>query len=373
MRFDSSQGRLKTLRRTLRIGGILAIPALVSLGLGVGLGIGFLNPEDPQQKAEQVKIQAQMGADQVASEIELLRLEGNQENTQDSMMGEASDRILLKADLLREADGKVKIKSKAQSPSWVPGRYFNADTLIQSVTQSVFTKSAEQANPSDVSVVSLRADRSGGAEWLCFIFKKEPTGQTFSLVLVDPARYFKAFSNWHLHGGNGKYRSFLIGTSGVVLAHSQASLAATDLSTVPIFTDLLKKVVGGTQRTASGRLTSLDHQWVELATLRVGSLPLAVVVESPNPEASPSAVRKAALFLGFFFLWGVLWYCASFLRRHLVEVRVQTVMTAPSSDDLAPQRSAEFFTQMDFLILGDPASKPLTSHSATVKPSNEES
>lgn len=384
MHFDSSQGRLKILRRTLKIGGILAIPVMIALGLGVTLGTGIQNPNDAQrlqEKAEQVKIQAQMTADQIEAEIHLLRSATGSTDISDATS--LPESILLKAQLMRQSDGKYKAQWQAQNPSWVPGRYFSTESLMESALVH-FTAGQASSQP-EVSVLPMRGDSSernpvnhpthmkSAAQWLCFIFKKDEAGRNLLLVLVDPIRYFKAFSNWHLHGGNGKYRGFLVGTSGIVLAHSQTSLAASDLNAVPVLNGLLKNIMTGNQRAGSGTFAALDHQEVQLAAFRVGNLPLAVAVESPHFQMTTSHLRNTALFLGFFFLWGVLWYCASYLRTHLVEVRVHT-LAAEVSDErggvqvaATSQASRQFFTGMDFLILSESSSSSLTSTRPTVK------
>ncbi|MBI2711399.1 MAG: hypothetical protein HYX41_00860 [Bdellovibrio sp.] len=398
------------LMRTLKIGAVISLPVSLALLLGVGIGFyleGASSGTSPGQVSikEDLRIQGQMAADQLEAEIRLLQLEASHpEWAMDSVKspGLPPEGIVLKAEVEMGSSGKAQVKWKTQSPRWVPTRYFNTDTLLESVLVTALGTPGQINQSNGRTAIFLKGD-TGGGEWIAFLFKKPDVAGTYFLAVVDPSSYFVVFNRWHLHGGNGKYRGYLLSSNGSVLSHSQKSLAGADLHKLTLFEEV-KPLFKGQLKLVQGQTTSVDHQQVERVAMLIEDFPLVISVEASLPKVSASVVKKGILFLGFFVLWSTLWLCASFLRKRLLVLSQEfkppvsvvkvplpvAVFNPPPVENVQeegfyeenikpnPPKNSEFFSELDFLILGTPRKAPdgsssdLTSLGSTVQPRNEE-
>lgn len=192
---------------------------------------------------------------------------------------------------------------------------------------------------------------------LAFVF---PTAETLVLAVVDPNNVFSSLKS-AIAGADdveGQYRVYLVSSSGHVLMHSQRNYIGADFSGTPLFKEILAPLAAGKQTNGAGTFRSIDQSSVAAAFVRIGTLPLAIVVEKLTEVDSfwDAALESGTihrfigkiLVVGAFLLTVIFGFFMLFRRRLGIsrveaskaneEVNVSPQLTYPSPDYLVDQR-----------------------------------
>ncbi len=133
-----------------------------------------------------------------------------------------------------------------------------------------------------VAWLRVRADAEKQVELAAFVFLSDdgsPLARTAVAVLAPPAEVFKSISGFASHSEGGALRAYLAGADGTVVAHSLAAFRGSDFSRTRVFTEGLQPLFQGARTSGAGTYASIDRQEVLAGYVRMGSLPLGVVVE----------------------------------------------------------------------------------------------
>lgn len=140
------------------------------------------------------------------------------------------------------------------------------------------------------SVVRMKLDPNQARDHLALVFMASAqgaVGQPDVLIsaIVDPSQAFPGFLRFASRSEGGSLRAYLISDEGRVLAHSQPNYVGSYFSDAPIFKEALKATLEGRRLAGSGSYQSIDQMKVAAAYTRVGTLPLAIVVEKVKTGA----------------------------------------------------------------------------------------
>lgn len=231
-----------------------------------------------------------------------------------------------------------KIIQGLKNPAWSGSA--EAQALDQAHVEKAIQRPETRAELARLSargmaLLRFKQDSARNNEWLALIFpvtgpvtghagaSKQPGAV---LALVDPAGAFPVFTRFTQRSEGGALRAYLLGSDGIVLAHSQRSLVASDFSPFPLYQNALKDLMQGKRTSGSGTYKAHDDLTVAAAYARAGELPLGIVVERARDsgvglgaKAAPRALASlAASLLAVLTAVGLAgWLSAWQLRRRV--------------------------------------------------------
>ncbi|MGZ3688670.1 MAG: hypothetical protein ACXVBW_10235 [Bdellovibrionota bacterium] len=321
-----SHGRLSFLKTST----LVAIPAFLALGAGIWLALQAQGTERDRadlMRLEEVDQQARMLGVAFHEELESLRARA---------LAGLSDPLLHWA-RLSTAGGKITgVLQKARNPQWNPesaGERNIEDFYLQTALE---TLSESEIRRNGSALVRIRRDVHESAEWLAFAFAYPAPSTDLALVLVDPAQAFPIFSNW-THGDESlSLRGYLVGSDGVVLAHTERNYVGMDFASVPVFQKAAGEVILGTHERGSAILKGIDQLNVAAAFVKPAHLPLGIIVEkvlAPSRLDGGFFKRETGSILASLgALLCMVLFSATFLYRAVRGTRP----TAPESDGQPP-------------------------------------
>ena len=319
MRLMQSHGRL------LSIFALVIAPSLFGLGEGIWLhsqlGQGDAL-ESPDRRLGQIYNQGQLLTDSLQEEVNAIGAEARElqwltRSHSDLQRVMSRSPIMLWAELGLDHPVIRGVVRTVQNPVWkrsLESEKFYLTTVVQSLHSS-------EIQSQGVQVVRVKQDFQGSRELLGLAYPGEH--ESILLVLVDPVLAFPSIQRWSSHGQGGKSRSYLLGADGLVLAHSQKKMNSIYLNDLPLFKNQILNLFNGSLRSGQGDFTSIDHLSVGAAYFRLGTLPVAVVVEEVNPVQSHSGYGLL-LFSGI-ALFGVALASAVLLKTYLVKTVTLTL------------------------------------------------
>lgn len=335
MRWVQSHGRL------LVIMAVVSIPVLIGFGSGFWLSQEAMDIRQKQvesSRLQNVSAQAQMLVGMLKSEVEILRLQAKSMAT--GTPHEIPGNLLHWAELEIDGNSLTRVKRVLKNPRW------SGDAAMESsyLSSALKNLNLQEILKQGVSILRMKKDLNSGGEWLCFAFPSSESPQSVWLTLVDPSTAFQSYRNWARHSEGGKSRSYLIGSDGRVLTHSQKNWIFSDMSGSNFYRDVIRKLLNGSLGSGFGEYTSMDRLPVASAFYRLGPLPLAVVVEEVNTSHLEKINELKILSLGgaaILVLGVIIFGCALILGSYLVKVVTLTVQNE-SDDALDPKKRAGF-------------------------------
>ncbi|MGK5086945.1 hypothetical protein WDW86_05260 [Bdellovibrionota bacterium FG-2] len=227
----------------------------------------------------------------------------------------------------------VQVLALAQNPAWVAG----STLLSQGTFEDYYLASAaEKFNVSEiksqgVSVLRIRQDALRSNEWLAFAFPA-PHLKSAVLALVNPVSVFSFLKSWNSTPESANLRAYLIAKDGTVLAHSLGSYAGTGFAETPVFREVtLDSFSRGDGFSAATESSAIDGMKVLAASVRVGNLPLALVVEQvlKPPHFSRPLAGKLGFAGGLLTLLGL----GLFARAHVKRNRLKRLVLAQAQTE----------------------------------------
>ncbi len=194
--------------------------------------------------------------------------------------------ILHYAEFQQDAQGVPVLKASVASET-LSRRAPGFDSFYLPEVRSALT--ANPLKPYETAIISVRPDPQQPREWLAIAASGNEKGEIV-VGLVDPSEFFGSFSKFAARSLNGSTRAYIVGSRGVVLAHSMPELGGSDFSELSLFKTGIADAISGKRVSGSGHFSGIDHSDLDAAYARVGKLPLAVVVEKLPAE-------RAALML----------------------------------------------------------------------------
>lgn len=289
------------------------------------------------EQLEQLRIQSRSVSDLVLNQIEMIRTRGDLIQQTHSVPPELFSEILYWSELKVDWNqGVQEILRSVVNPNWKE----SSSSVVVSpyaariddayVLQALKNVSLESLKKSGVAILRFKQDPNRPHEWLAFIFFNRNRPDKAVFTLVDPSWAFPLFKNWASQSEGGVLRTYLVGSDGHILSHSLQTYVASDLSRAPIFKDALKYLFSSQRISGVGTYQSLDQVPVLASYLRVGDLPLGVVVERIK---IPSRILREklsslfetvpTLFLVACVLFGILLLMGTIRRApHLNEVMI---------------------------------------------------
>ncbi len=202
----------------------------------------------------------------------------------------------------------VRVLALAQNPTWSAG----AAQLTQGTFEDYYLASAaEKFNISEiksqgVAVLRIRQDALRSNEWLAFAFPA-PHMKSAVLALVDPAVVFTFLKSWNSTPESASLRAYLIAKDGTVLAHSLSAYNGARFGDTPVFKQTARESFSRNDGFSEAAETSaIDGMKVLASSVRVGNLPLALVVEqlTTAPGAAQSLLSRLRGVVGVFLFLG---------------------------------------------------------------------
>lgn len=334
------------------IAAVVSVPTIVALGLGFEVSKRIFEPLQGEQdgvRLKNISLQAAMLEASLEQELEGLQIrawalaQGSRDTT-------AFGPVLHWVEVTSAAGKFQSVKQLARNPKWNM-----SEALQSSYLKSAFERfQVQDIEKNGNAILRLKKGSQENGEWMSFAFRS-PLEHIFYLVLVDPSEAFLSFQKWSKHGAGGKSRSYLLGTDGRVLAHSQKSMVTSDLKNLSFFQQGIQKMLNeGSVVSGSGDFLSVDRLPVGVSYLKVANLPLAVVVEEVNAQQM-NGIRWSHAF-GFLGLSGIvlfslILFSAFFLKTFLVKVITFTVRVPSLEKENKTTAHSHLPSESDYFII----------------------
>jgi hypothetical protein len=304
---------------------IISIPVLIGFGSGIWLSQEAMTIRQQQaevSKLKQVSVQAKMLVGMLTAEIETLKLQAW--NIALHPTKEVEGKILHWAELEGDGVSLTRVKQVARNLHW------NGDDGVEAtyLNSALRSLNLQETRDRGVSLLRIKKDLNSGGEWLSLAFPSPNSPGAVVLALVDPATVFQSYRTWASHSDGGKSRSYLLGSDGRVLTHSQKNWIFSDMSGLPLYREMIRKMLNGAVGSGYGEFTSMDQLPAATAFYRLGLLPLAVVVEEVNSHRLEKLDELKVISLGgvaLFVLAGIVLGSALILSSYLVKVVTLTI------------------------------------------------
>lgn len=266
--------------------------------------------------------------------------------------------ILHWAELSFEPGALPSVRQTARRAGWGDEGFEKVylDAAIAQLNQQELQKNG-------VTILRVRQDPQSRSEWLALGFEGRAPGRVL-LVLVDPAQAFAVFSRWAPRSEGGRLRGYLIGTDGMVIAHSEPSYIASDFSATQVFREGIALMFQGRIVRGAGVYRGIDQVPLNVAYARLGSLPLGVVVERVQLLEAPVLARTSWMVVGA-GLGGLILFCMGatvWIRRQIGGGAVESLQAAQGSllahRAMAEQSRDALLNAKEELIQKDQAWRP---------------
>lgn len=357
-----------------RLTGIFVVvgaAVLLSFCSGIWLHQKIYNLQKQGEESRQIKhlsVEAQMLTDMVLQEIDFIRVRAEalaDESTRGALATppraavKPTGKMLYWAELTVQGSAIQAVKRSEKNTSWNISPSAE-QSYLKSVVQSLDLSRIESQG---VDIVRMKQALNENHEWMSLAFLTSQAGhaeKSILLVWIDPAQAFPAFQHWGSHSAGGRFRGYLLGQDGRVLAHSQKTWVTADMSGLPFFKDQIRNTLAGKWVSGSGETIGIDQTPVEVAYFRVGKLPLVAVVEEVlsstwlggNWFLLAGWLLCVGLFLGVCVL-GCAWFLKVFLvKKVAVPILPEDQTGYFSSSDT--QQSQDILAQPDLTV--DPLS-----------------
>jgi hypothetical protein len=188
---------------------------------------------------------------------------------------------------------------------------------------------------------------SQGVRWVAVAFPLASGNAV--LALVDPAEAFPVFKEWSARSSNALDRGYLIGSDGYVYLHSDRAFWGSDFSSNAVFRDLAKGLFDqSSRREGEGVFAGIDLNPVAASWLRIGGLPLAVVIENVMPPETAGIWQSLGpsiliLVLGTLGLLLIVIYVLSRSFSEL-ELRSGTLQMPKASEYVTMPKASDYAT-----------------------------
>lgn len=295
----------------------IAVPGLLAFFAGVSLlfqAEGLRTAELTELEGTQNFSQARALSDSLFDGIHLIRSEAL---ALDRLQVAPEGKILYRA-RLEVSDGKVtRILSSARNAAWSVGA---------SIDDAFFERAVQKLNlatldTNGTAILRIRQDPARNTEWMGFAFAPRDASSSVVFALVDPADFFTVFRRFAGRSEGGSLRAYLVGSDGIVIAHSQKPYVGADFRGLPVFEQAVGEIFRSDRLGGTGRYLAVDQTMATTGYARVGNLPLAVVVERAAQSGGLSARSWEKLFrnagLELTVLLGVFAALGWKLKQHL--------------------------------------------------------
>lgn len=293
----------------------IGIPVFAAFSLGSALSWHDARTSIEQARQERMTetlTQARLLADSVWASIEALRgqaLALKARRLAEAAKGADADLPVPTAPVLHWSELEVvgdRLASVRQSVRARKAGPLGTDSYFEDRYHSILADRVgiRELRDDGVAWVRVRADAEKQVELAAFVFLSDdgsPLARTAIAVLAPPADVFRTISGFAAHGEGGALRAYLAGADGTVVAHSLSAFRGADFSRTRVFAEGLQPLFQGLRTAGVGTYSSIDRLNVLAGYVRMGSLPLGVVVERVvSPPSGGFAAAWARGLLGAF-------------------------------------------------------------------------
>ncbi len=273
---------------TIKMMFLLLVPVFIAFMGGIYFNSSISQFELENSNQQQLKILSSENhilLQSVLNSIEQIRLQALE--LENKTMGHPQA-PLPKGALLHWAVIKIKNNRLEQAVQTLKNGVLDSQFENHYLMNVINKMSVTQIFENGVSILRIKQDLHSNSEWLSFGFKGVSSLGTVLVVLVDPSEAFSVFKQL-----NPQMRAYLMGSDGYVLAHSQPTYAHADFAGTEVFNLGFHKLLQGVKKEDSARLKSIDQNEVFASFIRVGTLPLGVVLEQVVEGGGKSYLKWA--------------------------------------------------------------------------------
>ena len=260
----------------IKIFGIFTLTAAGAIALGASVAMNYSDKEAQATDVVHVgETQQQNTAVTESFAKSLEQLQSSALALRDNPASIPNGSVLHFADLEVRGGLILAVKRQVANPTW---KQPTTVTGLQAVAfESSYLKEAVQSlslkniRENGVGMIEVSEEHERSPKFLAFAFYTQAVPGSLALVLVDPMQAFGVFKT--MSGSGSFYRSYLLGLSGSVLAHSQSAYVSAHFGELPIYEKSNESSHGVVHAQA------IDHLPTIAAWSKLENLPLTVVVE----------------------------------------------------------------------------------------------
>lgn len=291
----SRQNHISKATQIARIAILLTGMTILVLGGGMGLtAYKQFQEQTVVDNHHRLKIQAQVFVDQFFHLVDSVK---NSNDVQTVPAVTHRGMALVQDGMPIEIEALDMIRNIEQEPDFaLEERVLDAlkkqikfgDLAISKVSVGTFAKTGVGAQEGIYIAQPVFAPESAGPE------NPTPQKNSFNKILkikftlVDPALAFGSLAKWGEtidQAGNAinSGAAYLVSRSGKVIAHSKSSFVGTQLSKIDSLKETLNSIFLGAQTGTVASYDSIDGNTKQVALVRAGIYPFAMVVETNEP------------------------------------------------------------------------------------------
>ena len=324
----------------------ILIPTLLALSTGVWLEANRVEPllrSLRETKVQQVESLEHTLANQLRDELAItqMRALALADLNQKERVATPEFPILQWTEL----SANLELVKQSANPDWKRSADFE-NHYLQALPRQL---NLQELKNNGVAVLRVQGDASSSSELVSLAFENSQT-HGVETVLLAASDAFPAFSQ--LASKDHTLRAYLMGSDGLAILHSRKNDIGASFAQTPIFTQALQPLLKYERISGWGEYLSIDHEKVMAFYSRLGTLPLAVVVEkivNPIPLWNLAWIEKLIASLFALFVCVVLAY--RLIRDRPESARAPARITAPLLEETyvvtesAPQINPEFFLE----------------------------
>ena len=265
----------------IKIFGIVTLTAAVATFLGAAVVMNYSDKQTQSSDAvhvEETQQQSALVSESISDALERVRSSALELQSSSHLM--PSGVVLHFAELEIRGGLILSVKRSLSNPAWkqpttstgLQSTGFEASYLKQALT-SLRLKSLRE---NGVEMIEVKDDQARNPKFIGLAYLNSAVPGSVALVLVDPMQAFPVFKN--MAGTGSVYRTYLMGSAGNILAHSQTAYLNADFTDLAIF----KESIGSEAVRGVGHVTAIDRLPTIASWSKLGTLPLEVVVERVN-------------------------------------------------------------------------------------------